>query len=474
HPVIADNIGSGVVNDGDYDRPQDDWNVAENVDEFGISLYPKNLPPGMKDYQRWETLTATRSCTASGRFWISEMQSHHQALFNPASLVYTHEVKWWNWEAITQGAKGIVYWKWFPFIKGVQTFGRGLVNNLGEYTPRALEARSIANILMQHEESFIDYVPERPKAAILYDKLNHDFSKAFTLNYKSYLSTSIYLDSISGLYECLWNHNIPTQFVTPKDVLGGRISDYKVLFITNQLNVSEEMAEALKAFATAGGTIISDGKFGEINDRGYLNSFIPGGSLNKELGIQLIDIDVLDLDISVDWSGYKIESLKGNYEKRLLEINRPDVEVLGTFSNGFPAIARSPIGSGAFITLATFMWHGYHQDKSASVNDFMGFLSTTYDLASHRADNHELKLGVLRGQDGLIICAFNYGDDNIETTIVLKELTAGFCTVIDLYSGEEGKYTSEQGELRLPVRVSAKDVTVWKLTYNRDEESLNE
>jgi beta-galactosidase len=40
-PTIADNINSMVATDAFYSRPHDDWNVAENVDEYGISFYPK-------------------------------------------------------------------------------------------------------------------------------------------------------------------------------------------------------------------------------------------------------------------------------------------------------------------------------------------------------------------------------------------------------------------------------------------------
>ena len=44
HPVIADNVHSMITSDGDYHRPHDDWNVAENVDEFGISFLPEKHP----------------------------------------------------------------------------------------------------------------------------------------------------------------------------------------------------------------------------------------------------------------------------------------------------------------------------------------------------------------------------------------------------------------------------------------------
>ena len=222
HPVIADNIHSMITDEGQYHRPHDDWNTAENVDEYGISFYPKNVPPFMSPDLRCEVFTAVHSAAKTGRFWVSELQSHCQAMFTPISAVYPHELRWWNWEAISRGAKGIVYWMWEPFIKGLQTFGRGLVDHRGNYTERAREAESIKRIIDSHSEEFYNYMPVKPKAAILYDKMNHDFVRAYTVNYKGYISESIYTDSINGLFKCLWEQNIPVKFITAEDISEGR------------------------------------------------------------------------------------------------------------------------------------------------------------------------------------------------------------------------------------------------------------
>lgn len=81
--TIADNINSMVATDNFYSRPHDDWNIAENVDEYGISFYPKETLEGTPPYKRWETFVGVHSATRTGRFWISELQSHHRSMFKP-------------------------------------------------------------------------------------------------------------------------------------------------------------------------------------------------------------------------------------------------------------------------------------------------------------------------------------------------------------------------------------------------------
>lgn len=41
HEILADNIHASVAMDHHYDRPSDDWGVAREVDQYGISFYPK-------------------------------------------------------------------------------------------------------------------------------------------------------------------------------------------------------------------------------------------------------------------------------------------------------------------------------------------------------------------------------------------------------------------------------------------------
>lgn len=462
HPTIADNVYASVSKDEHYSLPQDDWNVAESVDEFGISLYPKNDAIGLSPSQRWQTLSGVHSASREGRFWISELQSHNVAMFNPFSVVHPHHLRWWCWEAISHGAKGIIYWKWDPFTKGVQTMGRGLVDTRGNYTVRALEAGSIAKVIQGHEKEFTTYDRELPKVAILYDKLNHDFTKAYSRNHGQKLSDSIYLDSLAGMYDALWEEGIPADYVIPEEIMNGTVNMYKALFISSQVNVSHELAAAIQTYAEQGGIVVCDGRFGAVDNTGMVHRVMPFGQMNEVLGYTFEDIDPEGLDIRY---GAADTHLQGYYERQMLHVYDESVEVRGTFANGDPAILLTPRGKGQIITVATFLWYGYFMEKQDSVRAFVNKLASEHGLRLHRAISSDLKISTLRGEDGLLLFIMNYGAEAVTSEVNLIEMPTEYCQIIDLYAVTSSRVAVMQGELRFPVTVAGHGVSVFKVCF---------
>ena len=457
HPVIADNVSSMITSDSNYNRPQDDWNVAGNVDEFGISFYPK-YDASVDPYIRWQTVTAAHSAVNSGRFWISELQSHHTTMFQPETLVYPYELRLWNWEAISHGAKGVIYWKWHPFIKGYQTFSRGLVNTRGEYTPRAYEASAICKILTKNGREFMEYEPEKPRTAILYDRLSQEFTKAYTNQ-----SESLYLDSIAGLYKCLWENNIPAKFIIPEDIIANSTGAYKVIFITEQLSMSDELADALKRYIAAGGILICDGKFGEVNDTGILYRNIPGGKLNDILGYYLTDVEIGDMEIFLDWRDKKPIKLNGCFEKRCLKITQDTVEVPGRFLDESPAVMRTKYGNGQIVYISTHLWYGCYKHNFSTAGDFIDLLKDELKLSIHTISSNDLKICTLRGGDGLILFAFNYCGSEVSAGVKLEDMGNCRYNIKDLYTDIQYVKNSVDNKLELNITVPDKNVLIYKL-----------
>lgn len=462
HVTIADNVYASVSKDEHYALPQDDWNVAESVDEFGISLYPKNDAVGLSPAKRWQTLSGVHSASREGRFWISELQSHNVAMFNPFSVVRPHNLRWWCWEAISHGAKGIIYWKWDPFTKGVQTMGRGLVDTRGNYTVRAQEAGSIAKVIHDHEREFTTYDREQPKVAILYDKLNHDFTKAYARNHGQKLSDSIYLDSLSGMYDALWDEGIPADYLIPEEIIDGTVNLYKALFISSQVNVSHELASALQKYAEQGGVVVCDGRFGAVDNTGMVHRVLPLGQMNEVLGYTFEDIDPEELRIHY---GDAESHLDGYYERQILQIYNGAVEVLGTFANGDPAILSTPQGTGRILTIATFLWYGYFIKKQESVRAFVRVLADDYGLRLHRISSSALKLSTLRGEDGLLVFVMNYGTEVVSADISIAEILVQHCDITDVYGETSHRRAVENNQLILPVTVAGNDVRVYKVSF---------
>lgn len=125
-----------------------------------------------------------------------------------------------------------------------------------------------------------------------------------------------------------WENNIPARYFTPEQIQECKIMDYKALFITEQINISDELSYKLKEYVNSGGILIYDGKFGEINNTGILNREIPGGNLNSILGYYIDDIDVVDMDINLCLELQGSLLLQGYFEKYNYRITSREIHFL--------------------------------------------------------------------------------------------------------------------------------------------------
>lgn len=462
-PTIADNLYSMLAPDTSPFRATDEWITDESVDELGMSFYPKNGVPAFAPHKRWEMLHGYTSASKDRRFWVSELQTHNQSAYRPRTTVSVQELRTWTWECFAAGCKGLIYWKWHPFIKGIQTTGRGLVDYKGRPTPRTQEVRLIADILAAGEAAFAQSLPEVPKVAILYDRMNASFIASYTYAYRHVVPASLYLDTIEGLYQCLWDEHIPAAFVRPEDILTGAAGQYPVLFVTAQLTLGEPLAKALLAYAEAGGTVIIDGKFGFIDENGIMMDAIPGGPvLQPLLQVDWLDLDSEGQDMAYTWNGQAGE-MTGAYERQLLQVlEGGESQVIGTFADGNPAMVKAAVGRGTMLYMPTALWYGYGQSQPLQTRDFMRALAGTFDMRTYRYSG-EAKVNVNRSEDGrvAVLYAFSYGEAE-EGTLVMP-MGDGVYRVTDLMRKEAQDVAAQKGQLTLTLSIPADDVIVYTI-----------
>lgn len=395
-PLIADNIGSMVTNGSGYyyERPQDDYVLSSAVDEVGMSFYPKQVAGCAPPHKRWNTFDAFYGASGRKGFYISEMQTHTQALFNPTTAVRPYELKQWCYEAWASGIKGLIYWMWRPFTKGLQTGGRGLVDYQNKSTPRLEFAEAFSKTL----SGIGTLRPERSKVGILYDPLCEDFQVYYTKCYN--VDKSIYLNSVCGAYRALLDVGVRSDIIGMEE-----LADYDVVIASNHIVLDEKDAQALEAYIRGGGVLICDGKFGVVDHESMLNSQLPGGSFNSLMGHAFVDVDYEDLDY--DWNGKRC---KGYYARELTAVT--DGEVLASFDDGYPAIIKKFTGEGAVLTVNTNLWYGCNQGSDCAAG-FARYLTETYFLCDVTV-TAPLKVRVSSNETGIYAFVFNYSDAPVE------------------------------------------------------------
>ncbi len=394
HPFIADNIGSMVTNGtGMYNRPQDEFVLKEVVDDIGMSFYPKQVKGTQPIHARWCACDSFYAASRREGFYIAEMQTHIQAMFNPTTAVRRHELKHWCYESLAAGAKGLIYWMWRPFTKGLQTAGRGLVDYLERSTPRLEFAKEFSELVGEVGT----LTPSRGKVGILFDRQCEDFQVYYTNNYS--IDQNIYPASVVGAYKAM--HDIG---INPDIIEAHELKNYKLVILSNQIVVGKALAAALNEFVREGGILVLDGKVGVVDEFSMLNPILPGGDLNSTLGNSYTDTDYEELDFTLD--GKKI---RGFWGREITELTGG--KALATFNDGTPAVIESSLGQGRAITVNTNIFFGYGKD-SADADLFARWLDERFDLRTISV-TAPLKARVADGDGERYAFVFNYTNEAV-------------------------------------------------------------
>lgn len=390
-PTIADNIGSMITNGTGYfyERPQDEYVLAESVDEIGISFYPKQVAGSMPAEKRWTTFDAVYAASGRKGYYISEMQTHIQALFNPSTGVEPKELKQWCCEALSSGAKGLFYWMWRPFTKGLQTSGRGLVDYKGRATPRLEMAEEIGRIVA----AMGTVTPLTSRVAILFDRKCEDFQVCYTKCYGG-VDQNIYLNSLCGAYKAFYDENIRADIIGVEE-----LENYPVVILSNHIAIGKDIAEALKHYVQKGGVVICDGKTGIVDEGALLNADLPGGDFNGCMGVDYLDTDCGNMDFLLDG-----QRLLGYHGRELVSAEK--AQAIAEFSDGYPAVTECHQGKGCVITVNTHLWYGYGKNDN-NAKAFVRYLDKRFDLRQIQTAP-ELKVRLCSNAAEQFAIVFNY------------------------------------------------------------------
>lgn len=393
HMIIADNIHAQTLPGASYSRPQDEFDLKKAVGEIGMSFYPKGMSGTSANARRWQVFDSFHAASAREGFYISEMQTHIQALFNYNTCCRPYEIKRWCYEAYAAGAKGLIWWMWRPFDKGLQTLGRGLVDYKGRRTERLDEAKKLS-------ETFAKYgvlTPCRADVGILYDVTCDDLHRPLTSSYK--LDKDIYLCSVHGAYKAFFDIDTRADIVTLDE-----INNYKTVILTNNIVMDDKRALALAKFVENGGTLIIDGRFGIIDPFSQLSEELPGGAMNFLCGEEFLDSDYEGLDYT-----YAGISVQGVFGRDLMRIT--DGETVSTFKDGYPAVVKKKHGKGQVLFFNTQLFYGYYLSPADDTRALVQQLAKELGACAMTVKGN-VKARAAECDGKILFFIFNYSDSD--------------------------------------------------------------
>jgi beta-galactosidase GanA len=346
--VLADALGNDTLHDrtGDY-YGAFDRDVARHVDALGLSCWGNMLGERWmeQDVYLWPQFWRSSISAGEGKqVIISEMMTTNRSIFPQEGSSMTDQSRLWSYQAIFHGIKGLIYWQYRPFKRGIQVTGRGLCDLSGVPNEHAEQAADVAAFVQKHAKLLTTSHPDPAGCAILHDP-----------NAQIVMSTlhhgQFYTDAHSGMFQGFWQYGVSPLYVTPQSIASGVPSWVKVLAVPCNVALSKENLSVLYQFVERGGVLLTESRFGILDEEATLhrNSDTPQWTIREKSFTARFTDTIDELAFNNDYFQY-------------LELDAQS-RVLVRTATGNAAVTETSIGTGKHIHTAFVISHMIQQER---------------------------------------------------------------------------------------------------------------
>lgn len=472
HPVNANSVGTPWAtfsNFGSYNI--DDLPIADHNDIHGISYYPDiwerdhNLEP-MPFWLHNLTFNTVRCAAGEKDYILTEAYTNPQNGLALNGYLNKDFVTLLAWTALANDCKGMIYWKWLPFMRGRQSLGRGLCRIDGQLAPSGEAVRDIGSFMDRYGEKLYQARLKKPPVAVLVDLLG----LLKTLEQTTEMSTNKFMyESNAGLFKALYEGNITADFLRMDHTLTLKtLRSYKIIYLPFQIVMRRRVADLLKEYVRQGGWVVADARTATIDELDYAYHTSPGAGLDELFGA-----------VRPEWVGrktyYKIRMkrqrsdgsfrFEGRYFRDHLVL-RNNVRVIGTFEDDSePAVIENHYGKGTAILSAVPLGASYYDRPGNRVNRLILDLASEAGVvadAGFISDNHSfVSLKVHTLDNNVIIYLINSEDFPKSGTLEVNVGDLEVKSVKDILSNRNYSFKQKEGRLSVLVKVRGNQVSVF-------------
>jgi beta-galactosidase len=460
-----------------WEGQSDDWTMADQVDYYGTSFYPKHSAFVDRDIQwRAALLDFTRSFGFTGNrqgFYVGELQSGFGTIaLNVSPTVTPEDLRIWTWSALSRGAKGLNYYAWYPMSSGYESGGFGLIQLDGAITERARAAGSIARVVDRNQKLFLEARPLPAEIAVVYNPLAHFVGgrqRATAYGGPQGEVAGIERDSLLGIHRALFPRNVPIDYVHIDHISAESLGRYKLVALTYPLMLPEASAAVFKAYVRNGGTLIAEARLGWNNERGLAAERIPGLGLSEVMGCRETDVQTgAKGRTALRWMNDEMPGLKAGdsiparwYEESLEPLSS-EARVVAQFSDGRPAAVVSRYGKGRTLMLGSFVSAAYQSSPSVEAERFFAGLAEWAGVrAPVAAAGGDLEARTLAAGDDTLLFVFNHGSKEADASVVVRGVHAS--RALDVVAEKPVAVSAAEDGVHVRNRIAASDVWVVRL-----------
>lgn len=451
--------------------------IMPYTDAHSFSFYPdayydqkNDMPIG---FWKYNSIFTTNRCDAGDKpYFLNEAQTNSRHGFGLSEYMTYDKLSLMTWLAFAENSKGIVYWKWAPFMRGTQSFGRGLTQTNGNLSKRGEAIKDIGAVIKKHGPLLYKAQMEKPKAAILMSMTG--MQKTMEMLTKSDVGRASYFmnQSYEGTYKALWEENIPVDVVRSDRGLSLEdISDYKILYLPFQIMLSQEAAEVLEQYVFNGGWLVADAKTALMDDRDFGYEVSPGAGLDKVFGAYREDFIGKNGSFDVrfckneilDKSEFKKDSFKGMFYKDYLTTYE-GTQTIATFTeDNMPALTVNKYGKGYAVLSAVPLGGSYINGMEGSgkiITDLALKAGADFNVSFSENYTHlTVKLHTI--DRNVLAYVINTGDKDFIGNVNFQNiLSKHLNSATDIISGSEVMVDSNTNSIKLNIELASHKTAV--------------
>jgi beta-galactosidase len=427
----------GLFSRPNWNGTPDDRKMADAVDFYGVSIYPKHawtIEPWPVFFRSSGHDFARSMNWKNGGFYIGELQAGYGVFGMKLSLpVVGLDLRDWMWTAVGYGARAVNIYAYYPMSSGYESGGYGLVELDGKVTDRAIAAGLVARSITENMDLFLNSEPPESEIAILYNPLSHMVGgqQQFTGEGQP-IGYNNLSESLQGIHRAFFTENIHVDFLHVADLASERAQRYKLLIAPYPVMMTKDHIRDLIGYVERGGKLVAEARAGWNDERGFSSDIIPGGGLHEVFGCRETHVRPLrkTSELIVKTSHKTMPFLrKGDRLDTLFfeegfQLIGDRSQVLAEFRNGEPAIVYSTFGKGEAIIVGSFIGSAFHHFQNANnARFFTGLaqwigISNPIDVIS--ADDDTLvEARILQNDSYTILFGFNRGEKKTKAEFTL-------------------------------------------------------
>jgi len=457
HPVMTHVASSAYLGAMAYSS-WDEWMLSLPCDKFGSSSFPGWLMKGDLSVHMFH-LEMIRDASRGKPFWQSELQAgyHNIGGLNRTGTPSISDIKMWNWNVLSAGAKGLMYWQWRPDLLGFESSACGLCDVSGKPTDRAKIAGKMAKFVAKVKE----LESSKPVASEIGVIVSRNVA---LLNFAAERDQRLYAKALMGIYRAFYDNNIPISFIHT-DILEETVKKGTVrfLYFPFPFAISSFEAQLLKKFVGNGGVLMAEACPAHFDEHGHCSSTIPGQGLDELFGVREVKSERtkrFEIDLIEKINGVKIKRIFGYFYREHLTKISPKVVTLARDEEGHNLITLNQFGKGKAILVGSYPSIAYEIYRDAENAQFItAFENLIKVKAKTNLDSRYIKTRIHQLKDGCYLI-FILNLYNLPQIVQLNLEGISFDLAIDLL---HQKKLNKENNRTILVKIEPQDGTIIKL-----------